>query len=450
MTSNSDTDRLHESDELSTQQADSAQQEETEAHNILALVLHQVLFRIAWIFKTESVIMPAFLDSITPSGWVRGMLPPLNRFAQSIAPLMLSDRLSRSSVKSSWLSKTTFLMSLPFLSLGLIQLLLGSSSSPWRVFFFLTAYTTFFCLHGVNQASLSTIQGKLIRPNRRGRLMALVGYIGSPAAVLMAWLFLRRWTMAEPPLFAYIFLFTGTAFFLASLTVSRLQETPDPIVQRVSINAGRRFRDAWTSLRNDRHLRRLGIFSSLFVCSQLLFPHYQRLGRLQPGYDGHMLMVWVIAQNLSAAIFSWISGRMADRRGTRSALRCLTFAAIFAPLLALLLGQYLPAGWYWLAFAWLGLVPVTYRMQLNYALELTDRSRHPIYVSTVVLCMAAPIVLSPLVGECVERIGYVVPFCTIAIVLLISWILTLTMIEPRDAAFATEITGQNSSGQLRA
>ena len=71
-----------------------------EKRNILSLVLHQILFRTAWIFKTESVIIPAFLDSITEAGWVRGMLPPLNRFGQSVAPLLLSDRLSRSSLKS--------------------------------------------------------------------------------------------------------------------------------------------------------------------------------------------------------------------------------------------------------------------------------------------------------------------------------------------------------------
>jgi len=93
--------------------------------------------------------------------------------------------------------------------------------------------------------------------------------------------------------------------------------------------------------------------------------------------------------------------------------------------------EYGRADWYWITFFWLGLVPVTFRMQLNYALELTHRAQHPIYVSTVVLCMTVPILLSPLVGECVERIGYVLPFCCITVVLLVGWCLTLTMVEPR-------------------
>lgn len=406
-----------------------------EADNILTLVVHQVLFRVAWIFKTESVIMPAFLDSISSAGWVRGMLPPLNRFGQSLAPLLLSDRLSRTSRKSTWLSRTTFLMSLPFLLLGLMQQVFGASSPDWFVGFFLAAYGVFFCLHGVNQASFSTLQGKLIRPHRRGRLMVLAGYLGTPLAVLAAWFLLRPWTQQQPPNFSAIFLFTGFAFLLASVASRRLREDDDPVESRMAIDAKLRFFEAWQCLKHDRHLRRLAIFSAMFVSSQLLFPHYQRLGRMQPGYEGQMLMIWVIAQHVAATVFSWIGGYLADKNGTRSALRWLAFGAIFAPLLSLYLNASASADWYWLTFFWLGLVPVTYRIQLNYVLELTDRQHHPIYVSTVVLCMALPIVLSPLVGHLVQQIGYIVPFGGIAAVLVAAWCLTLFMVEPRSPGF---------------
>ncbi|MEZ6130720.1 MAG: MFS transporter [Planctomycetaceae bacterium] len=416
-----------------------------EPFNMLTLVAHQVLFRVAWIFKTESVIMPAFLDSITSAGWVRGMLPPLNRFGQSVVPLLLSERLSRTSHKATWLSQTTFLMSLPFLVLGVMQRLVGTQPPWWFVAMFLVAYVTFFSLHGVNQAAYNTIQGKLIRPHHRGRLIILAGYLGTPLAVLAAWLLLRPWTQSQPPDFSAIFLFTGFAFLLASLASRRLKETPDPVVSRNAINVRRRFSEAWFCLKHDRHLRHIAMFSALAVCSQLLFPHYQRLGREQPGYEGGMLMVWVIVQHLAVAVFSWISGRLADRLGNRSALRWLSFGSIFAPLLPLVLNAAGAANWYWLTFAALGLVPVTFRMQLNYVLELTDRSRHPIYVSTVVLCMAIPIILSPLVGDLVHRIGYVVPFCGIALILVAAWTLTLTMVEPRSPEFERRDQPQTAS-----
>lgn len=384
----------------------------------------------AWIFKTESVIMPAFLDTISQAGWVHGMLPPLNRFGQSLTPLVLSERLSRTPRKSDWLARSTLLMGVPFLVLGII-LLFAERSGILLVGLFLTAYLLFFCVTGVTQASFNTIQGKLIRPERRGRLVAIAGYIGSPTAVFMAWLLLRPWTQAQPPKYAYIFLFTGAVFLIASLTVRLLREKPDPDTGRTALRPGRRFAEARKHLKADRNLRRLCLLAGLFVCSQLLFPYYQRLGHALEGFEGQQLMIWVVAQNLSAAAFSWFSGRLADKYGTRSALRWLTFFAMFAPTLSLAIDALSNASWFWLTYVFLGAVPVTYRMLLNYALELTHRANHPIYVSTVVLCMAPPIVLSPIVGEIVARTGYMVPFLTISTLLVAAWGMTLGIVEPR-------------------
>lgn len=403
----------------------------TERQNILTLVAHQVLFRTAWIFKTESVIMPAFLDSITDEGWVRGMLPPLNRFGQSLTPLMLADRLRHAPVKGSWLQRTTLMMSLPFLLLGVTQLIPLWSGRVGYVWLFLAAYLVFFCIHGVNQTAFNTVQGKLINPARRGRLMILAANIGTPLAISLALLLLKPWTMSSPPAFARIFLFTGATFFVAGLISSGLRELPDSSAGLPPFRVRDRFRDAWHALRDDPGLRRICLIAAMIVTAQLLFPHYQRLGRQCTGYEGTMLMVWVVAQHIAVAVFSWFSGRLADSNGTRSALRWLVFLAVFSPPIALILSRFFSAEWYWITFFWLGAVPVTYRMMLNYSLELTDRSRHPVYVSTVVLSMAPPIIFLPLIGAFIERYHYHIPFLVISAIIGAAWLLTLTMVEPR-------------------
>lgn len=403
-----------------------------EARNILVLVIHQVFFRTAWIFKIESVIMPAFLDSITTVGWLRGMLPLLNRFGQALVPLLLSERLSQTTRKATWLSRTTLLMSLPFLSLGALLLVPEMKTQSWFVYYFLAAYLTFFCLHGINQASFNTIQGKLIRPNRRGRLIMLASAFGTPVAVGMAWLLLRPWTAADPISFSYIFLFTGSMFFFASLVSTQITETSDPKLAKAVLSFSNRLKAAGRAISEDIHLKRLCQFSALFVSTQLLFPYYQRLGQSLSSFDGSMLMIWVVAQFVAAAVFSWIAGFIADAWGTRSALRILSFATMFAPMLALSIAWTDSVSWYWLTFFSLGLVPVTYRMQLNYALELTDRKNHPIYVSTVVLSATVPILLSPLVGELVERFEYLPVFAAITFLLAMAWVRTWFIIEPRE------------------
>ena len=63
---------------LPSDEGEAESREETiarsEPRNLLLLVLHQIVVRTGWIFKTESVIMPAFLDYVMPAGWLRGLI----------------------------------------------------------------------------------------------------------------------------------------------------------------------------------------------------------------------------------------------------------------------------------------------------------------------------------------------------------------------------------------
>src|SRR5262245_61583653 len=101
--------------------------EEHESHNLLWLEIHQVAYRIAWIFKTESVIMPAFVDAIVGSNaaWVRGCLPVLNRVGQSVPPLFYAATLRDLPQKRWALIGSTLLMAVPFFVLAAMWAFLG-------------------------------------------------------------------------------------------------------------------------------------------------------------------------------------------------------------------------------------------------------------------------------------------------------------------------------------
>ncbi len=406
----------------------------TEKHNTITLILHQVLFRVAWIFKTESVVMPAFLDSITSAGWVSGLLPPINRLGQSVMPLLLSGHLRDTPLKSRWLPRTTLLMGLPFIALSGMLFWSPAGSEQWMPMVFLCLYAMFFATTGTNQAVYNTVQGKLITANRRGRLVAIAGYVGSPMAIVAVLFVMRPWVNQSPPLFGAIFLFTGCAFGTASFCARFLIEEPDSLASTKQHRQP--FNEALHCLREDRHLRRLCLLSGLIACTMIVFPYYQRLGRGLPGYEGRMLMTWIVCQNLGAATFSWIAGRIADARGTRSALRMLTLAAVLSPLIPLLLREAETANWYWISFLWLGTVPVTFRMKINYVLELTEPSRHPIYISTVAFCTTPVIFLSPLAGVLISKVGYAVPFTLVSAAAVAAWTMTFFIVEPRSAYFS--------------
>ena len=66
--------------------------------NFFLMTIHSVVFRMGWIFKTETVLMPAFLDMLGASATVRGALPMLQKICQSgpqISMAHVASRLAR-------------------------------------------------------------------------------------------------------------------------------------------------------------------------------------------------------------------------------------------------------------------------------------------------------------------------------------------------------------------
>lgn len=408
--------------------------------NLLVLAAHHVLLRIAWIFKTESVIMPAFLDSIGGAGWLRGCLPVLNRVGQSVPPLLYADRLQSASQKKWPLFWTTILMAGPFLLLSAVWWHAPASEpAAWLAPFFLALYAVFFSMTGLNQLCFGTVQGKLIRAERRGRLLMISGIFGSAGAVLCAWFLLQSWLRLPGGGFERIFGLTGLGFVAAALVVLLVSEPRDHVEREPSLALRDHFRRAWHTVREDGDFRGLVAMTMLFMAGMMLFPHYQALGRVKLGCRHTDLMYWLIAQNIGVGCFSTIAGTVADRFGNRLTIRWLLAGSLLPPLLALgLANGLLPGGrdLFWLPFLLLGLTPMALKTFCNYTLELTDESQHARYLGTLKVCMAVPFILSPLLGLLVDFIGvesggFDVVFLGAAVCLAGSVLMSFRIAEPR-------------------
>ena len=428
--------------------------EQLEPHNLLALSAYSVLLRFAWIFKTESVIIPAFLDSIAGAGWLRGCLPVLNRFGQSLPPMFFARRLRQARHKKWSLLATSVVMGLTLIVLAVLWHLLNDRRQSWLPAVFLFLYLVFFVSNGLNQLSFGTLQGKLIRADRRGELLGLSGIGGSVASVIGAWFLLQYWLSLEGRGFGYIFGFSGLGFLVAGATCFFVKEPPDVgQVSNLPANIGNQvdgqvknlphtdggIAASFRLIQDDRQFRKLAIVAMLFIAIQLLFPHFQALGQLRVAEDqiGYQLMLWVIAQNVAVGVFSFISGKLTDRFGNRLSLQLQVFGTAIVPLLALLFTSGivgLGPQHFWLTFFFLGLTPVTIKTLTNYSLELAEPSRHPLYVSTLQACLAVPFCLSPLVGWLVDLVGFEPVFLGISGVILLGGLASFRLHEPRHDA----------------
>lgn len=410
-----------------------------ETWNFIILVIYQALMRTGWIFKTESVIMPAVLESLahsagmpaTQAAWMMGCLPLLNRFGQSIPPLLVARRIKIAPLKSRAFIGTTTSMTLMFAGITSIWLL-GIDRYLSAAWIYLLLYGLFFTAVGINQLAYNTLQGKLIRANRRGRLITIADVLGVTAAVTCALLLLRRWLHADHADYQWIFGFSTCLFGAASLMAWQLVEQPDNH-EEPARPLRQLFDGAWRTLREDPNFRRLAAVSALFTTSLLLFPFYQSAAHDDLDLDLTVLLWFVVAQNIGTGAFSIVTGPIADWFGNRRALSIVTLLICAAPLLAAVLISYPEIGkhWYYAVFVLIGLTPVAQKTFNNYTLEIAPASEHPRYLSTQNLCMALPLFFSPLSGYLVGLVGFFWVSLVITGLLFTGWLLSFTLLEPR-------------------
>jgi len=413
--------------------------QEHEDRNFWVLAIFQIVMRTGWIFKTESIVMPAVLDTITSGGpwggFLRGCLPVLNRFGHSIPPMLFSRRLKVLPQKRVVIFVCTCCMSAIFLLLSATWWLAGATVPWWMPMLFLAAYGTFFVATGINNLAFGTLQGKLIRVTRRGRMLLVANVVGATTAIIAVAVLMPRWLSPTGGRFEMIFGFTGVCFAGAALLLLLLKE-PHDNYQEAGQGARHLFVSAWNLLRSDANFRRLAWVALAFSCSLLLFPHYQALGRSKPlslSFDN--LLVWLIVQNIGTAMFSVLAGPIADRRGNRLVLQGAMLGICSMPLVAIGLSHW--SAWgatlYPGVFLFIGLMPVGFKTFSNYTLEICQPEDHPRYLSTLGLCFALPLVISPVLGWVVEATSYELVFLSVSGILFVGWLLTFRLHEPRHA-----------------
>jgi MFS family permease len=422
--------------------ADTISTARREARNTFWLEAYQVVVRVGWIFKTETIIMPAVLDAVVDSGALRGLLPVLNRGGQSVPPLFAAGSLARMPRKKWALVRTSLAMAACFGILAVAWQPLAERRPDLLALLFLVLYALFSASNGLNQLVVAALQGKLIAPGRRGRAMVVSAVIGSVLAILAAVLLLGPW-LEEADGFPKIFAATGIFFGLAAIMPLLLDEPadepgaaplpPDSDVAWAGLRSGVH---GWrATLRSDRALVRLCLVAGCFSMVLMLFPHYQAFARDRLGSRIGSLLTWVVVQNAATGVVSLVAGPASDRRGTRIVLAWLVALSAMTPLVVTLL-SHLPRAvaveWFWIVYAPLGLNPISLRLFTNYALELAPRAAdHPRYVSIVGAALAAPFVLSPLIGLAVDAVGFRPVFVAGAAVIATGAALAIALPEPR-------------------
>lgn len=415
------------------------QVEAEEKRNLWILAGHQIVYCVGWIFKTESVIMPAFLDAVAGpgAGLLRGFLPVLNRFGQGASQIFLASRLRRMALKKRALAAFAASMALPLVAMAALWIAGAGQAHLLLALGVMGCYFLFFVLNGCYLLSFGTVQGKLIRPTHRGRLLRRSTFWGTLAATGFAFWLLPGWLQGNDqaqPHFHWIFLWVAGCLGVSAVVALALHEPAEKTAANLPRRSSRNLRDMIRALQADPNLRWVGLVGICLGVGLIVSPHYQALALGKFRCPPMELMRFAITQNIAVGVASLLVGPMADAWGNRLTLRLVILGATGAPGLAALL-TLLPAGLSgslsWLIFIPLGLSPLLLPILNNYTLETCPPHRHPRYLSTVNLCVAIPFLLAPVAGWAVEHVGYGPVFGTAAAFWLLAGLLTFRIAEPR-------------------
>ena len=400
-----------------------------EKRNLVVFALNQILMRFGWMFKSESVVIPAFVEVYTSSGTIRGLLPLILRVGQSLPQFLVAQRVSRMSKKQAFFVFTSFGFAIPWFVLSL-TLRLTDWSATVMVTVFLVLCTLHWLMVGCNHLANGTLQGKLISPEKRGRLLAYSNIIGCTLAIGLAVSLLPRWLSGSTARYAVLFSATAVSFGVAALVSFWFKELPSPAQRTAPFF--RFLGDALLLLRHDRNFRRFSIVILLFYSMWPLFPHYTVFGQRTLGLVPSSFVTLIVAQNASNAIGAGIMGNIADRSGNRFVLRLLILISACMPLLAIGISR-IPSGaqFYWIVYALMGFTPVSARIVTNYTLEIAPQEKHPQYLGVMSLFQTIPLFVSPLIGALIEEFAFEPIFISCAALVSLGFLLTFRLAEPR-------------------
>jgi hypothetical protein len=394
--------------------------------NFISIVANIITVRCGWIFKTESVVMPAIIDALGGSAATRGWLMVFNRFGQSVPQFLIAHKIAGLSRLKPGFILISLALSLPWATLAILFPDQRAQTKSFLLIFFV-CYASHWLLMGTVRIFEGSCQGKLIRPDLRGRLMSTAAFIGGISAVCLA-----AWLMSDlmgRGRFDLIFWIIFSFFGLSALALLGLKEEQKPSEQGEQI----RFKDTINIFLNDGEFRKLLAAASLMSFIFMMFPHFVIYGKERLGFQKTGYASLVIIQNLSMATIAVVIGLVADKKGNRLAYRLVALGPVSAPCVALILGSQGETGrvLFPCLFALIGACPVMQRVLVNYALEMSPGESQPQYLATLQLIVILPMMMSPVAGMAIGHFGFepVFVFCDLCIVL--GWLLTFRIKEPR-------------------
>lgn len=410
--------------------------------------------RMGWIYKTESTVIPGFVTSLTSHPLLISLTPTISRVSQFLPQFLFLGVLERAPRKKPILLQVTTLFAL---SWGVLSATLWFGRELPRALlltiFFLSYSVSWVCT-GVSAVLDRVMLGRLIPTRRRGRVFAVAGPLGSYSVVLSGPLIAYLLSQGGdfPRNYGTVFGIGFVTFLAAIASASLIREPPEKREPSKYERLTRIAQHGWELLRQDASFRRIFGIACIQSLSAYLFSYYVAYARtwspeasFQNALNG-MLGWGLSVQNLVIGTLSLFTGLLVDWKGNRMVLRALCSILTFVPLVATLIGRFVPLrhrlGLFLFVYAMIGCLAVLQRVMGNYVLEITTPERQTLYVGIFGSGQMITLIFPFLVGGVITilregwgaQVAYEGTFLGCVVVLSGSVLLAWHLVEPRRVA----------------
>ncbi len=409
-------------------------------HNFVAFMVDYVLFAVAISFVNPNTVMPAFVRTLTDSDPLVGLINSVLSGTWLLPQLGVAAMITGKPRKKPYLVAAMFLGRPLYFLLGL-AIWAGLARYPAAMLIaFFVSIGLFQMLDGTSAVPWYDMLARAVPVTRRGRLVGtgqvISGLLGIGVGALVS-LILSTPQLPYPNNFALLFALSSLTLFPAAVALSLVREPEAPGAvepQKATVGLGEQLRQVWAK---DRNFRRLVVSQWLVGLLNLALPFYV-LHATDVVKLPEAALGWFVSAQMVGSIGASIGlGWLTERKGPRPAIWLGSSMALLAPLLALGI-HFAPGSLFAQAYPLIYLLigaTNSSRMlgALNYVLESAPKERIPLYVSLYNTLAGVLVPASFVGGILLQATSYPVLFGVTAAGVAVGVWLSLGLDVPRRA-----------------
>lgn len=401
--------------------------------NFIVNIMDGGFFGSALGFASFITVIPLFVDTMTDSAILIGLIPAIHSVGWQLPQLFTANRVARLRRYKPMVLFMTINERLPFFGLGLVAWFLPSLGPR------LALWLTFSLLvwqglgGGFTATAWQSMIAKIIPVDRHGTFFgfqsAFANLFASGSGVL-AGLLLERLPM--PFNYTLCFLLAGLAMAVSYsfLALTREPKSPD---EQVTSPATGFYRNLWTILKRDSRFRWFLVVRGLSQLSVVAFSFYTvyavRYLGMNEATAGLMLGVYTFGQIAANPIMGWVGDRWNHPV-------VMTVGALAAAMSAVVAWTAPQLSWFYLSFILAGVANVSiWTIGIAMTLQFGTLAERPAYIGLANTLVAPITITAPLFGGWLaDFAGFEYTFILSAVCgLITALVLSLTLRNPRQS-----------------